>query len=473
MTAAVSAAQRSAADNPPRRRDADTTPGRHDAAGAPPHNLDAEASALGAMLLCVDAIDEVVDVIGPADFYRGAHRTIFEAVASLHDAGEPADPVTVADELDRRGHLDDVGGAAALTDLATVVPSAVTAAHYARIVADCALRRRLLEAAGSIAGLVHDPPADASAAEVADQAEALLHQTANAADNGEAADLRRLLADQLARLQSLEGAGPVTGLPTGLADLDRLTAGLQPGSLVLLAARPGLGKSALAVGIAAHAAVRLRQPAALFSLEMSASEICQRILAAETRVPLTRLRTGELADHHWADLSAAMGRLGDAPLHVDDSPGLDTRSVRARARRLQRRGGLALAIVDYLQLLAPPRRMDNHASELAEISRSLKLLAKELAVPVLALSQLSRRPEERTDRRPQLADLRGSGGLEQDADLVWLLYREDAYRPAPNPTGPAELAVAKHRNGPVGTVRLTFHAERSHFTAATTRQEPP
>lgn len=439
---------------------------------APPHNLDAEASVLGSMLLSATAIDEVTELLTPADFYRGANRTVFEAITHLRDAGEPADLVTVGDELERRGQLDDIGGAVALADLLSRTPTAASALYYARIVADCALRRRLVDAAGQISRLALHPEDGASAPEVADQAEALLHTYAARRTPGDATALRDLVGDQLTRLEDLEGRGPVTGLATGYPDLDRLTAGLQPGSLVLLAARPGLGKSALAVNIATHAAARLNQPVALFSLEMSSGEIVQRILSAEARVPLARLRTGQLSDPDWAALSATVGRLADAPLHLDDSPGLSAGDVRARSRRLQRRGGLALVVVDYLQLLAPPRRMDNHASELAETSRALKLLAKELDLPVLALSQLSRRPEERTDRRPQLADLRGSGGLEQDADLVWLLYREDAYQPDPPPTGPAELAVAKHRNGPLGVVRLVFHADRAQFTPAAKRESP-
>ncbi|MEX2621556.1 MAG: replicative DNA helicase [Egibacteraceae bacterium] len=439
---------------------------------APPHNLDAEGSVLGAMLLSASAIDEVSEILRPADFYRGTNRTVFETITGLHDAGEPADPITVGDELERRGQLADVGGAVALADLMSATPTTATAPYYARIVADCALRRRILDAASQIARLAMYPDNGDTAVEIADQAETLLHEHAARRTPGELSALRGLVTDQLARLEALEGQGPVTGLATGYPDLDRLTAGLQPASLVLLAARPGLGKSALAVNIATHAAVRLRQPVALFSLEMSAGEIVQRILSAECRLPLSRLRTGQLGDPDWAAISGAVGRLADAPLHLDDSPGLSASDVRARARRLQRRHGLALVVVDYLQLLAPPRRMDNHASELAETSRSLKLLAKELELPVLALSQLSRRPEERTDRRPQLADLRGSGGLEQDADLVWLLYREAAYQAQPPVTGAAELAVAKHRNGALGMVPLVFHAERAQFAPATTREAP-
>lgn len=443
------------------------TPGEGGRPGAgydrvPPHNLDAEVSVLGSMLLSKDAIADVSELIGPEDFYRGAHRTMFEAARDLYDRGEPVDPVTLSDELERRGQLDAVGGVVAIHDIVSRVPTAANAVYYAKIVAEQALRRRLIDAGTEIARFGYDT--SMGAAEAVDTAEALVYQVAQRRSTSDFTPMKELLNQSFALIERLsESNSELTGLATGFIDLDRLTSGLQPSNLVILAARPAMGKSTLAMNIAAHVAVELRRPTVLFSLEMSQMELVQRVLAGEARVDSTRLRTGKLHDSDWPKLSQAMGRLAEAPLFIDDTPGISLMEIRSKCRRLKQKHGLDLVIVDYLQLMQSHRRVENRVQEVSEISRGMKILAKELEVPVLALSQLSRKPEDRTDRRPQLADLRESGSIEQDADIVLFIYRDDVYHADSDAKGEAELIVAKHRNGPLATVRLSFIGHHSRF----------
>ncbi len=434
--------------------------GGHDR--VPPHNLEAEVSVLGSMLLSKDAIAEVNEVVHPEDFYRGAHRTIFEAVSDLYDRGEPVDPVTLGDELERRGTLESAGGGVAITELIDRVPTAANAVYYARIVAEQALRRRLIEAGTQITRIGYD--AEEGAEEAVDSAEALMYQVAQRGRVGEFALMKELLTESYELIEKLhENDSAVTGLATGFYDFDDLTAGLQKQNLVILAARPGMGKSTLVTNLATNVAVDLRRPVALFSLEMSQTELVQRILASEAKVDSERLRTGRLQDADWPKLSQAMGRLAEAPLFIDDTPGLNLMELRSKCRRLKQKHGLDLVILDYLQLMQAHRRSESRVQEVSELSRGLKILAKELDVPVIALSQLSRKPEDRTDRRPQLADLRESGSIEQDADLVAFIYRDDVYDPESPNKGEAEIIVAKHRNGPLRTVRLTFIGHHSRF----------
>ena len=428
----------------------------------PPHNLEAEVSVLGAMMLSRDAISEVSEIVGPEDFYRGAHRTLFEAALEMDNRGEPVDAITLADELERRDQLADVGGNLAITDILSKVPTSANAAYYGRIVAGHALRRRLIEAGTQITKLGYDTSEEATSA--VDEAEALVYRMAQHGKVSEFTPIKDLLTVGFERIEQLhESGGSVTGLPTGFIDLDELTAGLQPGQLFVLAARPAMGKSTLVTNIATNVAVQSRKSAILFSLEMSNLELIQRVLAAEAKVDSDRLRTGRLRDDDWPKISQAIGRLAETRLHIDDTPGTTLMEVRAKCRRLKQKSGLDLIILDYLQLMTPSRRSESRVQEVSELSRGLKILAKELDVPVIALSQLSRKPEERTDRRPQLSDLRESGSIEQDADIVGFIYRDEVYNDDTEFPGEAELIIAKHRNGPVKTVRMLFLGGTSRF----------
>jgi replicative DNA helicase len=437
----------------------------------PPHNLDAEVSVLGSMLLSKDAIAEVSELVGPEDFYRGAHRTIYEAIHDLYDRGEPVDLVTLADELDRRGELDGVGGAVGLADLLQRVPTAANALYYARIVSEQAMRRRLIDAGTSITRLGYE--SQVGAEEAVDGAEQLIYDVAQRKRGGEFTPMKQLLNQSFELIEKLhENNSAITGLETGFIDFDELTAGLQPSNLVILAARPAMGKSTLVTNLATHVAVELRKPAVIFSLEMSQMELVQRVLAAEARVDSERLRTGRLQETDWPKLSQAMGRLAEAPLYIDDTPGINLMEIRSKARRLKQKHGLDLVVVDYLQLMQSHRRVESRVQEVSELSRGLKILAKELDVPVLALSQLSRKPEDRTDRRPQLSDLRESGSIEQDADIVCFIYRDEVYDPDSPAKGEAELIVSKHRNGPLRTIRLSFIGHHSRFANMARRPMP-
>jgi replicative DNA helicase len=421
-------------------------------------------SVLGSMLLSKNAIAEVVEFVGPQEFYRGAHRTMFEAIRDLYDRGEPVDTVTLADELQRRGMLEGVGGLVAITDLISQVPTAANAAYYARIVADHALRRRLIDAGTDITRVGYDPGVEAD--DAVDAAEATIFQVAQRSYGRELAPMKDLLSLGFELIEKrYENKAAVTGLPTGFVDLDRLTSGLQPGNLFVLAARPGLGKSTLVTNIATHVAVDLRRPVVMFSLEMSQMELLERVLAAQGRIDSDRLRTGRLRDDDWPKLSQAMGRLGEANFYIDDTAGINLMEIRSKCRRLKQRHGLDLIVVDYLQLMQSHRRVENRVQEVSELSRGLKVLAKELDTPVIALSQLSRKPEDRTDKRPQLSDLRESGSIEQDADIVGFIYREDVYDRDAASKGEAVLIVSKHRNGPLADIPLSFIGHQSRFAS--------
>lgn len=438
------------------RRRNRTAPGR-----VPPHNLQAEESLLGAMLLSRDAIAAAVETCGADDFYKPAHGHIFEAVCSLYAQGEPADPVTVADELNRASLLESAGGLPALVSLQADTPATANAGRYARIVEEHALLRRLIGVAGEIAELGYSVPDDVESA--VDQAESMVFEVAERRVTDSLKPLRELLSESLDRLEALYGKGDsITGVPTGYIDLDERLSGLQPSGLVIVGARPAMGKTSFALGIAAHASMEAGVPVLLFSLEMSHAEITQRLLVSEARVDASRIRNGRLLESDWPKISHAVGRLGEAPLYVDDNPNLTVMEVRAKARRLKaKQGGLGLIIIDYLQLMSGRRSAENRQVEVSEISRGLKILARELEVPVVALSQLSRTLETRADKRPVLADLRESGSLEQDADVVLFLYRDEVYNPESPDRGTAEVIVSKHRNGPTGTTQLAF---LDHFT---------
>ncbi|MBI1844922.1 MAG: replicative DNA helicase [Actinobacteria bacterium] len=435
-----------------------------DAGRVPPHNLEAEESLLGAMLLSRDAVVAAAEVgLNSGDFYKPAHGHIHEAINSLYGAGEPADPVTVAEELRRSGLLEAVGGPAFLVTLQARTPATSNAARYARIIEEHALLRRLIGVAGEIAEMGYALPEDVSGA--VDRAEALVFDVAQRRVTDSLAPIRDLLDASLTRLEMLyEKGDSITGVATGYHDLDELLSGLQPSSLVIVGARPATGKTAFALGMAAHAALESGRPVLLFSLEMSHLEITQRMLGAEARVDSTRLRNGRLTESDWTKISHAIGRLAEAPLYIDDNPQISVMEIRAKARRLKSKvGDLGMVVVDYLQLMTGRTSAENRQVEVSEISRGLKILARELETPVVALSQLSRQLESRADKRPMLSDLRESGSLEQDADVVMFLYRDELYNSESPDRGTAEVLVTKHRSGPTGMVRLAFLDHHTRF----------
>ena len=416
------------------------------------------------MLLSAEAMADVVEILDAEDFYRSAHGKIYAAVRSLFGHGEPVDVITAVDALRRSGLLDEVGGALYLRDLVDEVPTPASASHYAKIVSDAALRRRLIGAAADIMDVAYAGSRDAD--EIADTAEQRIYDVARREDTEDAAAIGDLVNDAMSELEAIQNReSAYTGLPTGFRDLDDLTSGLQGGNLVIIAARPGIGKSSLAMNIARNVAVT-HEPVAMFSLEMSRYEIGMRLLCAEARVPWDRIRNKRVGPDDWTRVVSAGETLHDAPLSIVDSGNVNIVDIRAKARRMKTsKQGLSLIIVDYLQLMTSPatRRQDNRQQEVAEISRSLKLLAKELKVPILALSQLNRNPEARADKRPQLSDLRESGSLEQDSDVVMFIHRDDSDHEKKRE---AELILAKHRNGPTGSIRLSFEPSLTQFRNA-------
>ncbi len=432
-------------------------------ARVPPNNLDAEESLLGAMLLSRDAIVSAVEIqLTASDFYKPAHGHIFDAITSIYAQGEPADPVTVADELSRASLLDGVGGSAALVGLQLNTPAIGNASRYARIVEEHALLRRLIGVAGEIAEMGYSVPEDVASA--LDQAESLVFDVAQRRVTDSLAPLRELLERHYDHIEALYERGEsVTGVPTGFLDLDELLAGLQPSNLIIVGGRPGTGKTSFALGVVANAAVKSRTPTLMFSLEMSHLELTQRLLSSEAKVESTRLRNGRLHEADWAKIAHATGRLAEAPVFIDDNAHLTIMEIRAKARRLKSRSGLGLIVIDYLQLMTGRSNAENRQVEVSEISRGLKILARELEVPVIALSQLSRNLETRSDKRPVLADLRESGSLEQDADVVLFLYRDEVYNRDSPDRGSAEIQIAKHRNGPTGVVQLAFNPSFTRF----------
>jgi len=414
------------------------------------------------MLLSRDAIVDAVEICGADDFYKPAHGHVFDAVCSLYSQGEPVDPVTVADELRRGDLLEAVGGPASLISLQANTPATSNASRYARIVEEHSLLRRLIGVAGEIAELAYSVPEDIGGA--VDRAETMVFHVAQRRVTDTTRPLHDLLSDQLDRLEALYERGEtITGVPTGFVDLDEQLAGLQPSNLITVGARPAMGKTSFALNLAAHAAMEARVPVLLFSLEMSHLEITQRLLCAEARVDASRMRNGRLLDSDWPKIQHAIGRLGEAPIFVDDNPNVTVMDIRAKARRLKSREGLGLVVVDYLQLMSGRSSAENRQVEISEISRGLKILARELQVPVVALSQLSRNLEMRADKRPMLADLRESGAIEQDSDVVLFLYRDEIYNPDSPDRGTAEVIVSKHRSGPTGVARLAFVGQYTRF----------
>jgi replicative DNA helicase len=422
----------------------------------PPHNLQAEESLLGAMLLRAQAIADAVQTIHAEDFYRPAHRHIYEAICTLYAAGEPVDPVTVADELRQANLLEVIGGPATLISIQSRTPAVSNAAHYAKIVEESSTLRKLIAIAGDIAELGYNPLDDAT--KTVDTAESMVFEIGQHRISDSMVGLRELLDASLDNLEALyERKESITGTPSGYHDLDELLSGFQKNALIIVGARPAMGKTAFGLGAAANAATKSGKPVIYFSLEMGHLELTQRLLGSEGRIDATRLRNGNLTESDWGKVTKAMGKLAEAPLWIDDNPNMTVMEMRAKCRRLKSRvGDLGLIVVDYLQLMSGRNNAENRQVEISEISRSLKILARELETPVVALSQLNRSLELRADKRPMLADLRESGSLEQDADVVLFLYRDEVYNAETQDKGIAEVIVSKHRNGPTGMCRLAF-----------------
>jgi replicative DNA helicase len=437
----------------------------------PPQNLDAEASLLGAILIDGDAIVKIADTVEPIDFYDPRHRRIYEAVRELYEQRSPIDVLTLSDQLKGNGVLDNVGGASYLTELTNFVPTAAHVEQYAEIVAQKSLRRRLIKASQDMVGLGFDE--SKTLHDLIEQAESRLFEVSQQHIKQNVVSLEEILSESFDRLDELhKDKNKLRGLPTGYRDLDRLLAGLQRSDLVVLAARPSMGKTALALNIAHHVAVQAGQPVLIFSLEMSKEQLVDRLLAIESGVDAWSLRTGNLTDSDFEKLGQAMGSLSEAPMYIDDSPGITVSDLRTKARREAHQRQLSLIIVDYLQLMSGGSRYAgdfNRVQEVTEISRGLKGVARELNVPVLALSQLSRSVESRPDKIPQLADLRESGSIEQDADVVAFIFREDFYNPQTERQNLTDILIKKHRNGPTGNIELYFDREKQRFRSLDTR----
>lgn len=430
----------------------------------PPQNIEAEEAVLGAMLLSETAIGTVTELIDASHYYRGSHGTIHRACLGLWSKGEPVDAITLANELEERGELETIGGAARVAELAALVSATANVEHYARIVKETATLRGLINAGQEIARLGRERLGET--AELVDRAEQIIFDLSQQRVTGDFAHIGPLLTESFERITKLYEAGvDVTGIPSGFRDLDRLTSGFQPGNLVILAARPSMGKSALALCMAANLGVRDAMPVALFTLEMSKAEVTQRLMCSEAKVESDRVRSGKLTQEDWPRLTAACDKLMKAPIYVDDTGSITMMELRSKARRLKaREPALGLIIVDYLQLMTSGSTAENRVQEVSQISRNLKVLARDLDVPILALSQLSRAVEQRHDKRPILSDLRESGSIEQDADLVLFVYRDEYYNgDESDQQGLAELILAKHRNGPTDAVKLSFLRRYAKF----------
>lgn len=427
-----------------------------------PHDDVAEQSVLGGMLLSKDAIADVVESLRASDFYKPAHETIYEAILSLYGHGSPADAITVADELKKRGELTRVGGAAYIHTLIASVPTAANAQYYAEIVKEHAIMRRLIEAGTKIAQLGYANETEVDT--LVDQAQAEIYAVTDGNAKEDYVSFSDALEETINEIDANSNRPDgVYGVPTDFIEFDELTGGLHGGQMIVIAARPGVGKSTLALDIARSASIHHQMTTVFFSLEMSRTELAMRILSAEGKISMGRLKKGDLDTEGWTNLATLQGRIDSAPLFIDDSPNMTLMEIRAKCRRLKQRNDLKLVVLDYLQLMSSGKKVESRQQEVSEFSRSLKLLAKELDVPVIALSQLNRGSEQRTDKRPMVSDLRESGSIEQDADMVILLHREDMYNPDSERVGEADMIIAKHRGGPTRTIPLAFSGKYSRF----------
>lgn len=431
----------------------------------PPQDLVAEQSVLGGMLLSKDAIADVLERLRPGDFYRPAHQNVYDAILDLYGRGEPADAVTVGAELDRRGLLRRIGGLPYLHTLISTVPTAANAGYYAGIVAEKALLRRLVEAGTRVVQYGYAGAEGADVNEIVDRAQAEIYDVTERRTAEDFVPLEALLQPTMDEIDAIASAGGISrGVPTGFTDLDEVTNGLHPGQMIVVAARPGMGKSTLGLDFLRSCSIKNRLSSVVFSLEMSKSEIVMRLLSAEAKIKLADMRSGRMSDDDWTRLARRMSEISEAPLYIDDSPNLTMMEIRAKARRLKQKSDLRLVVIDYLQLMTSGKKVESRQQEVSEFSRQLKLLAKEIEVPVVAMSQLNRGPEQRTDKKPMLSDLRESGAIEQDADMVILLHRPDAFERDDPRGGEADLILAKHRNGPTKTITVAHQLHLSRFT---------
>lgn len=427
----------------------------------PPQDLEGERSVLGSLMLSKEAIMEVSEILTPRDFYQPAHETIYNCVIELAGRGEPVDPITVGAELHRRGELARVGGAPYLHTLVAAVPTAANATYYARIVRERAIMRRLVSAGTRIVQMGYAEGGEVDS--IVDEAQAEVFAIAERRDKVDYVSFGEISSDILQELEDIETTkGEFNGVPTGFADLDQLTQGLHPGQMIIVAARPAMGKSTLALDFCRSAAVHHGITSAIFSLEMSRSEIAMRLLSAETGVFLSKMRAGDMTAQDWTAVSRKLAEISEAPLYIDDSPNMSMMEIRAKCRRLKQQHNLGLVVVDYLQLMSSGKRVESRQQEVSEFSRALKLLAKEIEAPVVAVAQLNRGPESRTDKKPMMADLRESGSLEQDADVIMLLHRPEYYE-EDDRVGEADIIVAKHRNGETRTIPVAFQGNMARF----------
>jgi len=434
----------------------------------PPQSVEAETAVLGSMLIEEDAIAKAIEILDEGSFYKESHKRIFTTVVELYDKNKAIDLVTLIDELKKRGTLEEVGGPSYVTSLTTVVPTSANIVHYAKIVKEKNLLRKLINTATQIVSEGYEHSGDVDI--LLDKAEQLIFDITSDKVETKIVPLKEIIKDSIEVIDSLyQRKENITGVATGFHDLDILTAGLQRSDLIVIAGRPSMGKSALVTCITEHIGVTEKKPVAFFSLEMAKEQLVQRMLCSHARVDAHKVRTGFLSQSDWPRLTNAAGKLSEAPIFIEDTPSLSVLELRAKARRLKSQHDIKLVVVDYLQLMQGPARSENRQQEISEISRSLKALAREVGAPVIAVSQLSRAVEQRADKRPQLSDLRESGAIEQDADLVALLLREEYYNPTEENKGIAELIVAKQRNGPVGNIKLTFVSEYARFESLARR----
>lgn len=421
----------------------------------PPQNIEAEQAVLGAILLEKEALFKVIEFLAPDDFYRSAHQRIFRAMQEVSESGEPVDLITITADLQNKKILEEVGGVSYLTDLANSVPTAANIEYYAKIVEEKAILRRLIKVATEIASTGYSESEEIS--QIIGNAEKKIIELSQKRINDGFVPIKDILMETMDRIELLHNKkGGITGIPSGFTDLDRMTSGFQKSDLIIIAARPSVGKTAFALNVAQNVAARAKETVAIFSLEMSAQQLVQRMIAAEGNIDGHKLRTGLMEENDWQKLTMAMSTLSEAPIYIDDTPGINVYDIRAKARRLKAEKGLGLILIDYLQLIHGRGKSDNRQQEISEISRQLKGIARELEVPVIALSQLSRAVEQRQDKRPMLSDIRESGSIEQDADIVAFLYRDDYYNQESEKQNIIEIIVAKQRNGPVGKVELVF-----------------
>ncbi|HSN01732.1 MAG TPA: replicative DNA helicase [Rudaea sp.] len=441
------------------------SPARVDALRVPPHSLDAEQAVLGGLMLDEHAWERIADKLGEEDFYRKDHRLIFRAIGDLASKNQPCDAVTLGEWFESSGLADEVGGVAYVIQLANATPSAANILAYAGIVREKSVLRQLIEAGTQIVGDGFQPEGRKSEEILAEAEQRVFHIAETGARGKKSYVEMRAAVHEAFQILSrrYESKDAVTGLATGFADLDEMTAGLQPSDLIIVAARPSMGKTALAVNMAEHAALKSRKAVAIFSMEMSASQLAFRLISSLGRIDQQHLRNGDLAEEDWPRVTSAITLLSETKILIDDTPALSPSELRARARRMKRQYDLGLIVVDYLQLMAVPGNKENRATEISEITRSLKALAKELNIPVIALSQLNRSLEQRTDKRPVMADLRESGAIEQDADVILFIYRDEYYDKESADKGLAEIIIGKQRNGPTGTVKLTFLGRYTRF----------